>query len=231
MKIILSNITKTFSHYSGKTQVLNEINYLFDAGKIYAICGKSGIGKTTLLNIIGLLDQQSDGDVFYDKTNIHKIPNRNQAKFRSKNIGFIFQGYQLLDNMTCLKNVQIPLWTNSTIKQKDVTTISIHWLRKLGLEKRLDHYPTTLSGGEQQRTAIARALVNNPKVILADEPTGNVDEESEQIILDIFRTLADQGKTVIIVTHSKTVKDFADIALKLEEGKLIVDENESKISI
>lgn len=224
MKISLSKVTKTFLHSSEKIQVLDDINYLFESGKIYTISGKSGVGKTTLLNIIGMLDKQSDGDIFYSGTNINTIQSKEQAEFRRKNIGFIFQEYQLLDNMTCLRNVQLPLWTDKKIGKKEGKMISTHWLKLVGLENRLNHYPTTLSGGEQQRTAIARALVSNPKVVLADEPTGNVDEESEKIILDIFRILADQGKLVIIVTHSKTVKDFADISLQLEEGKLVPNE-------
>ncbi|CAM4247417.1 ABC transporter ATP-binding protein [Erysipelothrix inopinata] len=224
MKISLSKVTKTFLHSSEKIQVLDDINYLFESGKIYTIVGKSGVGKTTLLNIISLLDNPSSGHVCYDSIVIDKIPNKELPKFRQNNIGAIFQEYQLIDNMTCLDNVLIPLWTNETISKDEAKRIAKLWLSKLGLKNRISHYPMTLSGGEQQRTAIARALVSNPKVVLADEPTGNVDEESEKIILDIFRTLADQGKLVIIVTHSKTVKDFADISLKLEEGKLVPNE-------
>lgn len=231
MNISLSKISKSMNFEGVTFNVLDNVEFTFNEGTIYAISGKSGAGKTTLLNIIGMLDKQSAGEVFYDKTNTNKMLSKKQVNFRRKNIGFIFQEYQLLDNITCLKNVQIPLWLDKTMNEKKVKTISTHWLKRIGLENRINHYPTTLSGGEQQRTAIARALVNNPKVVLADEPTGNVDEESEQIILDIFRDLAKQGKTIIIVTHSKTVKDFADIALKLEEGKLLTDENKSKISI
>lgn len=224
MYISISKLSKSYNFEGETLNVLNNVEFTFKEGTIYTISGKSGVGKTTLLNIIGMLDKQSDGDIFYSGTNINTIQSKEQAEFRRKNIGFIFQEYQLLDNMTCLRNVQLPLWTDKKIGKKKGKMISTHWLKLVGLENRLNHYPTTLSGGEQQRTAIARALVSNPKVVLADEPTGNVDEESEKIILDIFRTLADQGKLVIIVTHSKTVKDFADISLKLEEGKLVPNE-------
>lgn len=221
MYISVKNIYKRFSFGKDLINVINGATYSFKSGSIYAISGNSGSGKSTFLNLVGLLDYCSEGSIIYDGVDVSKLSNNERTIYRRKNIGFVFQNFNLINNLSCFDNVMIPLLVNNELTKREASDKVKELLDSVNMIKRSEHYPTTLSGGEQQRTAIARALVNGPSVLLADEPTGNVDKDSEKAILETFRKLSDSGKVVIIVTHSDRVKEYADYECRLEEGRLI----------
>ena len=225
-KIKIVNGYKEYIKQKEKIIVLKNINVNFELGKLYAIMGNSGEGKTTLLNAIGTLDDLTDGKIIINDTDISNLKENEKAHFRMKEIGFIFQEFYLNKNMTVDENIMQPLFINtkySTKKERMERVIELE--EQVGLIDRKKHYPKELSGGEQQRVAIARALANNPNIILADEPTGNLDENNEVKIFKLLKNLSELGKCVIIVSHSNTVKEYADVILKLEKGNLVVDEN------
>ena len=193
--------------YDKKKNVLNNVSYEFEAGKIYAIVGKSGAGKTTMLSLLSGLATPTSGDIVYNEKNISKI---NKYDYRSKYVGVIFQNFNLLSKFTAVENVVLSM-DISGIKEKGKKAKAYELLESVGLDKdEANRRILKLSGGQQQRVAIARALSYNPDIILADEPTGNLDGETQDEIMDIFRGLADQGKCVIIVTHSPEVAKRAD---------------------
>lgn len=214
--IILKNISKNFN----KLHILNDITYSFYENKFYGIAGESGVGKTTLLQCLGTIDNFSSGELYILGQSVKKMTNKEKAQLRNKHIGFIFQSFLLNDKLTAVENVMLPmLITNHSLKECKQKAEQL--LTDIGLGQRLSHYPKQLSGGEQQRTAIARALANNPSIILADEPTGNLDQNNEQKIIDIFHNLAhNYGKTVIMVTHNIALLNQVDYVLKLEDGNL-----------
>ena len=178
--IKLKNITKIFLLKNEEVNALNNITISFEEKKFYAIMGHSGSGKSTLINILGLLTNYTSGDYILNNVNIKELSLDNLAYERMKNIGFVFQQFYLEENLTALENVCLPMTINKNIKPKDRIKIATSLLNELGLSNRLNHKPKELSGGEQQRVAIARSLANNPKIILCDEPTGNLDEENEK---------------------------------------------------
>lgn len=219
-KIEIINGYKEYIKNKEKIIVLNNINIKFEEGKTYAIMGNSGSGKTTLLNILGTLDVLTSGKVLIDNDEILKLKDDEKAYIRMKKIGFIFQDFYLNQYMTVQENIMQPTYINkgynkTTRKQRADELIGI-----MGLSKRKRHYPKELSGGEQQRVSIARALVNKPDIILADEPTGNLDKNNEEKVFEILNSLSKKGKCVIIVSHSNVVKKYADVVLNLEEGNL-----------
>ena len=219
-KIEIINGYKEYIKNKEKIIVLNNINIKFEEGKTYAIMGNSGSGKTTLLNILGTLDVLTSGKMLIDNDEILKLKDDEKAYIRMKKIGFIFQDFYLNQYMTVQENVMQPTYINkgynkTTRKQRADELIEI-----MGLSKRKRHYPKELSGGEQQRVSIARALVNKPDIILADEPTGNLDKNNEEKVFEILNSLSKKGKCVIIVSHSNVVKKYADVVLNLEEGNL-----------
>lgn len=219
-KMEIINGYKEYIKNKEKIIVLNNINIKFEEGKTYAIMGNSGSGKTTLLNILGTLDVLTSGKVLIDNDEILKLKDDEKAYIRMKKIGFIFQDFYLNQYMTVQENVMQPTYINkgynkTTRKQRADELIEI-----MGLSKRKRHYPKELSGGEQQRVSIARALVNKPDIILADEPTGNLDKNNEEKVFEILNSLSKKGKCVIIVSHSNVVKKYADVVLNLEEGNL-----------
>ena len=196
----------------GKKQVLNNVNYTFETGKIYAIVGKSGAGKTTLLSVISGLAEPSDGTIYVDGQDLRKL---DKYEYRSKNIGVIFQSFNLLTKLTAVENVELSMEISGG-KQADSKERAYTLLEQVGLDRdEADRRVLKLSGGQQQRVAIARALSYNPEIILADEPTGNLDEETQKEIMDILESLARQGKCVIIVTHSSYVAGRADERIML----------------
>ena len=209
---ILSLKNICFSY--GATPVLNNISYDFEKGKIYCIMGKSGAGKTTLLSILSGLAKATDGSIFYQDKDIKKI---NRYKFRSKYIGVIFQSYNLITKFTALENVLLSM-DIAGVKIKNKKQIALDLLKSVGLdENESNRRVLKLSGGQQQRVAIARALSHNPEIILADEPTGNLDGETQQEIMKIFKNLANDGKCVILVSHSPEVAKMCDECYELKK--------------
>lgn len=206
--------------YDKEKYVLKDINLDFKEGKAYGIFGKSGAGKTTLLSLIAGLEKITDGDILYDKKSIKKI---NRDNYRSSEIGVIFQSYNLLPHLTALENVILSM-DISKVKVQDKKKKALELLKKVGLdEKKANRKILTLSGGEQQRVSIARALSYNAKIILADEPTGNLDKETEEDILNLLISLATKdNKCVIIISHSNKVKEKVDIVYYLVNGKIKV---------
>ena len=209
----VKDLSKKYLSQNKEITVLNHVNQTFDKGKIYNIIGHSGSGKTTLLRILGTLLDCDSGEVDIDGKNLSIMKEKEKARVRNQKIGFVFQDYLLNDKLKSYENVMIPMLINMNIKPKTRKERAITLLKKVRLADRIDHYPKEMSGGEQQRVAIARALANDPDIILADEPTGNLDKENEKIILDIFQELKQEGKCIVIASHSEYVKKYADVIL------------------
>ncbi|GLB51894.1 lipoprotein-releasing system ATP-binding protein LolD [Neptunitalea chrysea] len=213
------NIYKTFD----KLEVLKGVDIHIEKSEIVAIVGSSGAGKTTLLQILGTLDnpdKRKESEILINDTSVVDLKNNQLSKFRNKNIGFIFQFHQLLPEFTALENVCIPAFINGTSKS-DANKKAMELLTFLGLEERAHHKPGELSGGEQQRVAVARALINNPDVVFADEPSGNLDSESADKLHNLFFELRDKfGQTFVIVTHNKELADMADRKLTMKDGTI-----------
>lgn len=219
--IELKNINKKYKVKKKEISVLENINVSFDEGKLYLIKGHSGAGKSTLINILGLIDKYNSGTYNLDGKEVNSFNNLELSKIRTNYIGFIFQQFYLEENLSALENVCLPMLINPRIKKNERTNRAAELLKIVGLSERLNHKPKQLSGGEQQRVCIARALSNNPKILLCDEPTGNLDEENEHEIFKILRILADRGKCVILVSHSNEAKAYADKVINLNKGGLV----------
>jgi len=220
--ITIKDITKTYKTKKRDVEVLKNIDLTFSLGKFYAIMGPSGSGKSTLFNILGLVDTPSSGAYKINGIDTTKLTDKSSSIIRMNNIGFVFQDFNLDPYLNALENVMMPLYLNKKIKKEDREKISKDILTKLNLENRLEHFPNELSGGEAQRVAIARALVNNPNIILADEPTGNLDEELETEIFKILKSLTKENKCVIVVSHSSKIKEYADVVYTLKDGKIFL---------
>lgn len=220
--IKISDLVKKYKKKEKEILVLNHINLSFEKGKIYNIIGHSGSGKTTLLNIIGTLLEFDSGKILIDGFDITSMNEKEKADVRNQKIGFVFQSYFLNDKLKAFENVMVPMYINVNIKKSNRKNLAIQLLKKVKLEDRINHYPKELSGGEQQRVAIARALANNPEIILADEPTGNLDKENEKLVLEIFKKLKEEGKCIIISSHSDYIKKYADVILEINDGKVEV---------
>lgn len=218
--ITIEDITKTYKTKKRDVEVLKCIDLTFSLGKFYAIMGPSGSGKSTLFNILGLVDTPSSGAYKINGIDTTKLTDKSSSIIRMNNIGFVFQDFNLDPYLNALENVMMPLYLNKKIKKEDREKISKDILTKLNLENRLEHFPNELSGGEAQRVTIARALVNNPNIILADEPTGNLDEELETEIFKILKSLTKENKCVIVVSHSSKIKEYADVVYTLKDGKI-----------
>lgn len=216
--LLAKNISKSFDG----TKVLKEINLSINQGEIISISGPSGAGKTTLLNILGTIeapDDTNDSKLIICERDIFELNDKELSNFRNKNIGFVFQFHELLPEFTCLENVCLPAWIgkNNNIKEK-----AISLFKELGLIDKLDKKPATLSGGERQRVSVARALINNPKIILADEPSGNLDSKNSEILYDIFFDLRKKiNCTFIIVTHNQSLAKKADRQIVINDGEII----------
>lgn len=220
--ITIEDITKTYKTKKRDVEVLKNIDLTFSLGKFYAIMGPSGSGKSTLFNILGLVDTPSSGTYKINGIDTTKLTDKSSSIIRMNNIGFVFQDFNLDPYLNALENVMMPLYLNKKIKKEDREKNSKDILTKLNLENRLEHFPNELSGGEAQRVAIARALVNNPNIILADEPTGNLDEELETEIFKILKSLTKENKCVIVVSHSSKIKEYADVVYTLKDGKIFL---------
>jgi ABC transporter related protein len=215
--IELKNVSKSYKTKIEEINILKNINFKFNSGDFVSIQGKSGSGKTTFLNILGLLDIKSGGEIYI---NSEKIEKQDLTKLRSENIGFVFQFHYLLNEFTALENVMIPALNKKDSNKKEIEKRAKELLNMVGLSHRLNHKPNELSGGEKQRVSIARAMINSPELILADEPTGNLDYETSQIINDIFVELNKNGQGIIIVTHSQELANLAKDKYILKNGVL-----------
>lgn len=206
----------------GDLQVLKGIDLEIGAGEIVSIVGASGAGKSTLLHILGTLDRPDGGQVFIDNQEVTKLNTKALAQFRNRRIGFIFQFHNLLAEFTALENVCIPAWIGNGSDEAAVRHRAARLLERLGLGQRLHHLPSELSGGEQQRTAVARALINQPAVVFADEPSGNLDSRNAQELHRLFFDLrAELGQTFVIVTHNDELARMADRRLEMRDGRIV----------
>lgn len=219
MILKVKNLVKNYYKDNEKIEAVNNISYNFEKGKFYAIMGPSGSGKSTFLHLIGTLDTYDEGSVFINNIDVSSLDDLQLTKIRKEEIGFVFQSFYLNNNMKAYENVIMPIMLDK-IPYKDKKEKGITILNSLGLEKRVNHYPSELSKGECQRVAIARALINNPNIILADEPTGNLDSKNERNIFELLKKLSFEGKCVIVVSHNEEIKKYADVVLKIRDGKL-----------
>lgn len=215
--IEIKHITKNY----GQLQVLKGIDLIIPEKRIISIVGASGAGKSTLLHILGTLDRPDSGEVWYDKENIALYSTERLADFRNQNIGFVFQFHHLLPEFTALENICMPAWIKGE-SRKEAQQKAIRLLEILGLRDRASHKPTELSGGEQQRVSVARALINSPRVILADEPSGNLDSHTRTELHRLFFRLRDElGQTFVIVTHDTELASMSDLTVTLSDGKIV----------
>jgi putative ABC transport system ATP-binding protein len=217
-----SNLQKIFTTDEVETTALNGINMEIQAGEFVAIMGPSGCGKSTLLNIIGLLDNPSDGSYDFFGTEVAKMSERNRANHRKGNIGFVFQSFNLIDELTVFENVELPLLYLKVPANERKTRVEAA-LERMNIMHRRNHFPQQLSGGQQQRVAIARAVVANPKVILADEPTGNLDSTNGLEVMNLLTQLNQAGTTIVMVTHSPHDAGFAHRVINLFDGKVVTE--------
>ena len=220
MIITVDKINKTYKNGSLELQVLKNISFKVDKGEFLAIMGSSGSGKSTMMNILGCLDNQYEGRYILDGIDISKSNENELSEIRNKKIGFIFQSFNLLPRLTALENVELPL-VYSSIPKEERHKRANELLEMVGLKDRTHHRPNELSGGQRQRVAIARALVNNPSIILADEPTGNLDSKSEAEIIEILQKLNKMGKTIVIVTHEPNIGEIAQRKIVFKDGEII----------
>lgn len=224
---IVLKMDKINKNYIGENEtlhILKDLDLEVRRGEFISIIGKSGSGKSTLLNLIGLLDRPDTGKLYIDGLDITKAKDSEKDLLKNKNLGFVFQFHYLLHEFTALENVMLPALINNTEPKKAIEARAKELLRVVGLEDRIKHKPTQLSGGEKQRVAIARALINSPKIILADEPTGNLDEETSEMIHSLLRKINKElNQTIIVVTHSKELANITSKILILKKGKLEID--------
>ena len=224
---IVLKMDKINKNYVGENEtlhILKDLDLEVKRGEFISIIGKSGSGKSTLLNLIGLLDRPDTGELYIDGLDITKAKDSEKDLLKNKNLGFVFQFHYLLHEFTALENVMLPALINNKESKKSIEARAKELLKVVGLEDRTKHKPTQLSGGEKQRVAIARALINSPKIILADEPTGNLDEETSEMIHSLLRKINKEfNQTIIVVTHSKELANITSKILILKKGKLEIN--------
>ena len=220
--IQLQNVSKIYNMGDTRVTAVKDVSLRVNKGDFLAITGPSGSGKSTLMNLVGSLDVPTEGDIYLDNHNIAHLSESSLAQLRGKKIGFVFQQFNLIRNLSALENVMLPMTFQGVpedVREKKAKKI----LESLELGDRLDHLPKELSGGQQQRVAIARALSNDPEVILADEPTGNLDSKTGKNVLEILKGLNDKGKTIIIVTHDNDIASHAKRIVMIRDGMIIED--------
>ncbi|MFH1774604.1 MAG: ABC transporter ATP-binding protein [Methanobacteriota archaeon] len=218
MEIVrLENVSKTYMMDKVKVPALRGISFEIYRGEFVSIMGSSGSGKSTVMNLIGCLDRPTSGEVYIDGKNVSKLSENKLAEIRRKKVGFVFQQFNLIPRLSATENVELPMWFAGVAREKR-SRQAAQLLKAVGLEHRLKHRPAELSGGERQRVAIARALANSPEIILADEPTGNLDMRSGEEIMNLLQKLNEEGKTVVIVTHEPEFGRKAQRMIKLRDG-------------
>lgn len=220
--IRIENLNKIYKNGSVEVHALNDVNMEVSRGEFLAVMGHSGSGKSTLMNIIGCLDRPSSGKYFLDGIEIDKQSPDELSLIRNKKIGFVFQAFNLIPRTNVISNVELPM-IYAKVKSKQRSERALELLEKVGLKDRINHMPNELSGGQMQRAAIARALANNPPIILADEPTGNLDTNSSEEIMKIFKDLNREGTSIIVVTHEPEVAKYADRIIVFKDGCIIED--------
>ncbi|GHO67361.1 macrolide ABC transporter ATP-binding protein [Ktedonobacter sp. SOSP1-52] len=219
--IVAEKLSKHFKMYGEVIKAVDEASFVFTEGQFVTIMGPSGSGKSTLLYILGSLDKPTGGELVVDGINVMSLTGPKEHKFRRQNVGFVFQSFHLIPNLTALENVMLPMELAGGKSRADMRERARTLLLQVGIdENRHRHRPGRLSGGQKQRVAIARALANDPKVILADEPTGNLDSQNGKRIIDLLKRLANQGRTVIVVSHDRSVAKVADVRIEIEDGKI-----------
>ncbi len=220
-EVILSmhGITKEYQMGEETSVVLKGIDLEVRKGEFLAVLGPSGSGKSTLMNIIGCLDTPTSGDYYLNNRHIAAMNEKELARIRSREIGFIFQSFYLLQRETALENVELPL-VYAGVSEKECRQRAEEMLKRVGLEDKMDHYPNQLSGGQQQRVAIARAIANNPTILLADEPTGALDQKTGEQVMEIFRELNGEGRTIIMITHDAHIASHAKRIVRILDGEL-----------
>lgn len=224
MVIKVKKLCKTYNQKNKEIDVLKKLDYEFESGKFYAIMGRSGSGKSTFFNLIGAIDSEFSGNIIIDDKDISKMSDNELSELRNRKIGFIFQNYFLDDYLNAYENVVLPMLVNKDIEVYKREERAKELLREVDMQDRSTHFPKELSGGECQRIAVARALANNPNILLCDEPTGNLDLENATKIFKLLKSLSKKGKCVIVVSHDEEIKKYADITLTLKDGKLITND-------
>ena len=221
----LENIEKYYSGSVDKLHIIRNLNLSVEEGEFISILGRSGSGKSTLLNVIGLLDKIDGGKIFIDGKEVDTLSDGEKDRLKNRMLGFVFQFHYLLPEFTALENVMLPALIDDFSNKSEIEKRAMELLKSVGLEERVYHKPSQLSGGEKQRVAIARALINSPKILLADEPTGNLDEETSETIFNILKDINKNRKqTIIVVTHSKDLAQISDKKLYLKKGVLETEE-------
>ena len=221
-----SDLSKVFRSGGEMIHAVEEASFAFTEGQFVAILGPSGSGKSTLLYLLGGLDKPTSGELRVDGVDVKRLAGNQEHRFRRQKLGFVFQSFQLIPRLTALENVMLPMGLQGGMTKAARRERAAALLTQVGLSaNRHQHQPGGLSGGQQQRVAIARAIANNPKVILADEPTGNVDSITGKLIIRLLKQLAEQGRTVIVVTHDRSIADIADVRLQMEDGRITRMEN------
>ena len=227
--IEIKDLHKSYQMGSNSLHVLKGINFSVEAGELVAIMGSSGSGKSTLLNILGMLDEANEGSYVLDGVPIKNLNETKAAQYRNKFLGFVFQSFNLITYKNALENVALPLYYQG-MGRKERNERALHFLDKVGLKDRADHLPSELSGGEKQRVAVARALVTNPKVILADEPTGALDSTTSHSVMELLKEINREGMTVFVITHEEDIAEETDRIVRLKDGVIISDEKVLKKS-
>jgi putative ABC transport system ATP-binding protein len=214
------NLEKIYTNGDIDTHALNKINLEVHEGEFLAIIGQSGCGKSTLLHLLGLLDLPSKGELYFDEQDVMKMGSRKRAEIRKKNIGFVFQNFNLIDELSVIENVELPL-VYQNVPPKESRKRAIEVLEKLNVAHKLNFFPQQLSGGLQQRVAVARAVVARPRLLLADEPTGNLDSKNGQDVMDILTRLNEEGSTIIMATHSQEYAAYSNRTVYMLDGQIV----------
>lgn len=220
--IDVRNVYKIYNPGENQVNALDGVSLTIDEGEFVAIIGQSGSGKSTLMNMLGLLDTPTEGEYYINGNLVDDLTDDEMSAIRNVQIGFIFQGFNLISSLTALENVELPLVYRG-MKKDERREISIAALEKVGLKDRMHHLPQALSGGQQQRVAVARAIAAAPPVILADEPTGNLDTRSTRDVMTILHTLKDEGRTVIVITHDNEIAEEAERVVRIRDGRIVED--------
>ena len=215
----MRNIVKSYSMASENLVILKGIDFQVDEGEFVSILGPSGSGKSTLMNILGCLDNPTSGEYFLSGKSVAELPEKELTRIRSREVGFIFQSFQLLPRLNAIENVALPM-IYAGVPQNQRNNIAKKMLTRVGLEDRLFHYPKQLSGGQQQRVAIARAISTNPSILLADEPTGSLDQRTGRQVLELFNELHKEGRTIIMITHDESIADYAGRITRILDGQM-----------